>query len=77
MRWRPPQLKTKPDWQDRFKNIRIGKKGVEDTDTPENSTMSVPNYDEKIYLVNMKYDAEAKVSLHILTYMNMVYSITL
>ncbi|XVE50682.1 hypothetical protein DITRI_Ditri01bG0182900 [Diplodiscus trichospermus] len=60
-KWRPPNLGTKQEWQERFKNIRIGKKGVEDSEKVENSTMAVPFYDENIYLLNMKNDAEAKV----------------
>ncbi|XVE80413.1 hypothetical protein DITRI_Ditri14bG0137600 [Diplodiscus trichospermus] len=60
-RWRPANLGVKQEWQERFKNIRIGRKGVEDSDKVENSTMAVPFYDENIYLLNMKNDAEAKV----------------
>ncbi|XWS51841.1 hypothetical protein CRYUN_Cryun11dG0017200 [Craigia yunnanensis] len=48
-------------WQERFKNIRIGRKGVEDSEKVEYSTMAVPFYDENIYVLNMKNDAEAKV----------------
>ena len=61
MKWRPGPIKTKQDWQDRFRNIRIGRKGVEDTEKAENSTMSVPFYDENLYMLNMKNDLEAKV----------------
>lgn len=48
LRWRPPPIKTKHDWQDRFKNIRIRKKGVEDTEKAENSTMSFMVFDENL-----------------------------
>ncbi|XP_022151309.1 uncharacterized protein LOC111019274 isoform X2 [Momordica charantia] len=59
-RWRPSNIGTKHDWQDKFKNIRIGRKAVEDTEKVENPTMSVPFYDENLYLLNMKNDIEAK-----------------
>ncbi|GAV72901.1 Rab3-GTPase_cat domain-containing protein [Cephalotus follicularis] len=59
-RWRPAHIGTKQDWQDRFKNIRIGRKGVEDQDKVENSAMAVPVYDENLYILNMKNDLEAK-----------------
>ncbi|OMO83495.1 Rab3 GTPase-activating protein catalytic subunit [Corchorus capsularis] len=59
-RWKPTNLGTKQEWQERFKNIRIGRKGVEDSDKVENSTMAVPFYDENLYLLNAKNDAEAK-----------------
>ncbi|XVF77405.1 hypothetical protein PTKIN_Ptkin14bG0040400 [Pterospermum kingtungense] len=59
-RWRAANLGTKQEWQERFKNIRIGRKGVEDSEKGENSTMAVPFYDENIYLLNMKNEAEAK-----------------
>nr|GMC46398.1 rab3 GTPase-activating protein catalytic subunit [Ipomoea batatas]GME03342.1 rab3 GTPase-activating protein catalytic subunit [Ipomoea batatas] len=38
LRWKPPQIKAKQDWQDRLKSIRIGKREAEDT---ENSTMGL------------------------------------
>lgn len=71
IRWRPANIVTKQDWQDRFKNIRIGKRGAENhTEKVENSAMAVPFYDENLYILNMKNDAEAKVrdTLHIVMY---------
>ncbi|XP_038905830.1 uncharacterized protein LOC120091781 [Benincasa hispida] len=59
-RWRPSNIGTKQDWQDKFKNIRIGKKAAEETEKVENPTMAVPFYDENLYLLNMKNDIEAK-----------------
>ncbi|GAY46457.1 hypothetical protein CUMW_097230 [Citrus unshiu] len=47
-KWRPACIGTKQDWQDRFKNIRIGRKGVEETEKVENSTMAAPFYDDNI-----------------------------
>ncbi|XP_068338219.1 uncharacterized protein [Pyrus communis] len=58
--WRPPNIGTKQDWQDRFRNIGLGKKGGEDTEKAEYSSMAVPFYDENMYLLNMKNDTEAK-----------------
>ncbi|KAJ6728181.1 RAB3 GTPASE-ACTIVATING PROTEIN CATALYTIC SUBUNIT [Salix koriyanagi] len=66
MRWRPGNIGTSLDWQDRFKNtIRLGGKRVPDSSNnnkAENSTMAIPFYDENIYLLNMKNDEEAKGS---------------
>ncbi|XP_062077673.1 uncharacterized protein LOC133782393 [Humulus lupulus] len=61
LKWRPAPIKTKQDWQDRFRNIRIGRKGVEDTEKPKHSTM-VPFYDENLYMLNMKNDLELKAA---------------
>ncbi|KAJ7960793.1 rab3 GTPase-activating protein catalytic subunit [Quillaja saponaria] len=60
-KWKPPQIGTKQDWQDRFKNIRIGRKEVEDTDKVVTTAMAVPFYDENLILLNMKNDHDAKV----------------
>ncbi|GMI63762.1 hypothetical protein like AT5G55060 [Hibiscus trionum] len=60
-RWKPSNLGTKQEWQERFRNIGIGRKGVEDSEEVEISIMAVPFYDENIYLLNMKNDTEAKL----------------
>ncbi|MBA0625422.1 hypothetical protein Godav_010621, partial [Gossypium davidsonii] len=60
-RWRPSNLGTKQEWQERFRKLRIGRKGIEDTEKVEISIMAVPFYDENIYLLNMKNDTEAKL----------------
>lgn len=64
MRWRPGKIGTKLDWQDRFKNtIRLGgKRGPDNNNKAENSTMALPCYDENLYLLNMKNEEEAKGS---------------
>ncbi|KAJ9182646.1 hypothetical protein P3X46_006616 [Hevea brasiliensis] len=63
LRWRPAHIGTKQEWQDRLKNIRIGKKGAENnTEKVENPNMAVPFYDENLYILNMKNDVEAKGS---------------
>lgn len=61
-RWRPAHIGTKQDWQDRFKNIRIGRKVVENPEKVDNSAMAVPFYDENVYLLKMKNDLESKGS---------------
>ncbi|KAF8009139.1 hypothetical protein BT93_J0201 [Corymbia citriodora subsp. variegata] len=64
LRWKPPPitLGTKQDWQDRLRNIRIGRKGADDTEKSENSKMSFPIFDENLYIVNEKSDAESRGS---------------
>ena len=69
-RWRPPNIGTKQEWQDRkqewqdrLRNIGKGKKGVEETEKAEYLSMAVPYYDENLYILNMKNDMEAKVIL--------------
>lgn len=62
LRWRPTHIGTKQEWQDRLKNIRIGKKGAENhTEKVEETIMDIPFYDENMYIVYMKNDVEAKV----------------
>ncbi|KAJ4844395.1 hypothetical protein Tsubulata_002359 [Turnera subulata] len=61
LRWRPSNIGTKQEWQDRFKNIRIGKRGAESpTEKTENPAMAIAFYDENAYILYMKNDAEAK-----------------
>ena len=66
MRWTPSLTGTKQDWQDRFRSIKFGRKGIEDTEKVENAAMSVPFYDENLYLLNVKNDLEAKVAFYML-----------
>ncbi|XP_047342285.1 rab3 GTPase-activating protein catalytic subunit isoform X3 [Impatiens glandulifera] len=47
---KPAPLTTKQDWQERFRNFRIGKKGIEDTESPGNSNMSFAIFDTNLYL---------------------------
>ncbi|XP_034678851.1 uncharacterized protein LOC117909054 isoform X3 [Vitis riparia] len=61
-RWRSPQKVTKQDWHDRLKNIRIGKKGVDNTEKSDNSTMSFHIFDENLYPKSPKSTSEAKGS---------------
>ncbi|RDX94350.1 Rab3 GTPase-activating protein catalytic subunit [Mucuna pruriens] len=62
IRWRPPHIGIKQDWQDRIKNLRRGRKEVEDTDKVGDANMAIPFYDENLYLLNVKNDLEAKAS---------------
>ncbi|KAK8527210.1 hypothetical protein V6N13_085063 [Hibiscus sabdariffa] len=59
-KWMPANLGTKQEWHERFKNIRLGRKGVEDPEKLENSTMAVAFYDENLYVFKVKNDTEAK-----------------
>ncbi|KAI9108493.1 hypothetical protein K1719_020377 [Acacia pycnantha] len=61
-KWRPPHISIKQDWQDKIKNIRIGRKEVEDTDKVGDTAMTFPIYDENLYILNMKNDIETKAS---------------
>ncbi|KAK1407020.1 hypothetical protein QVD17_38630 [Tagetes erecta] len=49
-RRRPEPIKTKQDWQERFKNIRFGKKGVQEADKSDDATMSFSIFDENVFL---------------------------
>ncbi|XP_044480912.1 rab3 GTPase-activating protein catalytic subunit-like [Mangifera indica] len=59
---KPASLGTKQDWQDRLRNIRIGRRGAEEPDKVDSTTMAAPCYDENLYLLNLKNDLEAKGS---------------
>lgn len=61
IKWRPPNLGIKQDWQDKIKNIRIGRKEAEDSDKTGDANMAIPFYDENLYMLNVKNDLEAKV----------------
>ncbi|KAF5807449.1 putative Rab3 GTPase-activating protein catalytic subunit [Helianthus annuus] len=49
-RWRPEPIKTKHDWQERFKNMRFGKKGVQEADKSDDATMSFTMFDDNVLL---------------------------
>ncbi|KAL8509924.1 hypothetical protein ACS0TY_016952 [Phlomoides rotata] len=53
-RVRPKPIKTKQDWHERLRNIRIGKKGADDSSTPDNSTMAYAIFDENLYLMDVR-----------------------
>ncbi|KAK7276857.1 hypothetical protein RIF29_18003 [Crotalaria pallida] len=61
-KWIPQHIGIKQDWQDRIKNIRIGKKEAEDIDKVGDANMAIPFYDENLFTLNMKNDLEAKAS---------------
>ncbi|KAL5177994.1 Rab3 GTPase-activating protein catalytic subunit [Glycine soja] len=63
IKWRPPHIGTKQDWQDRINNMRKGRKEVEVTDKVGDVSMaSAPFYDENMYILNVKNDLDAKAS---------------
>ncbi|KAK7333479.1 hypothetical protein VNO80_30253 [Phaseolus coccineus] len=63
LKWRPPHIGTKRDWQDKINNIRKGRKEVEVTDKVGDINMaSAPFYDENSYILNVKNDLDAKAS---------------
>lgn len=62
IKWRPKNIGIKQDWQDKFKNIRLGRKEAEDTDKIGDANMAIPFYDENLYILNVKNDLEAKAS---------------
>ncbi|GAU18100.1 hypothetical protein TSUD_52110 [Trifolium subterraneum] len=64
IKWRPKNIGIKQDWQEKFRNIRIGRKEVEaeDTDKVGDANMAIPFYDENLYILNVKNDLEAKAS---------------
>ncbi|KAL0320812.1 UNVERIFIED_CONTAM: Rab3 GTPase-activating protein catalytic subunit [Sesamum radiatum] len=66
VRPRPSPIKTKRDWHERFRNIRIGKRGPEDSRKTDNSTMAYAIFDDNLYLkgnkeVSDKNDSEDQV----------------
>ncbi|XP_049374619.1 uncharacterized protein LOC125839664 isoform X1 [Solanum verrucosum] len=61
-RRRPPPIKAKQDWQERFKNIRIGKKGTEGTDKAESPGMAYAIFDENICFMSEREIPDSKDS---------------
>ncbi|KAI4388375.1 hypothetical protein MLD38_000709 [Melastoma candidum] len=55
-RWRTPPITIgkKQDWQDKLKNIRIGRKGADDCEKADGSRMSFAIHDENLYTLNEK-----------------------
>ncbi|XP_071692950.1 uncharacterized protein [Rutidosis leptorrhynchoides] len=48
-KWRPEPIKTKQDWQERFKNIRFMKKGAQEGDKTDDNTTSFPTFDGNMF----------------------------
>ncbi|XP_006346203.1 rab3 GTPase-activating protein catalytic subunit [Solanum tuberosum] len=61
-RRRPPPIKAKQDWQERFKNIRIGKRGTEGTDKAESPGMAYAIFDENICFMSERAIPDSKDS---------------
>ncbi|CAN4104000.1 unnamed protein product [Withania somnifera] len=59
---RPPPIKAKQDWQERFKNIRIGKRGAESTDKAESPGMAYAIFDENICFMSEREIPDSKES---------------
>ncbi|KAL3639978.1 hypothetical protein CASFOL_014946 [Castilleja foliolosa] len=66
---RPKPIKTnsKVDWHERLRNIRMGKRGAQDSEKPDNSTMAYAIFDENLYMMGEREfsnskDSEAGVS---------------
>ncbi|XP_042065776.1 rab3 GTPase-activating protein catalytic subunit-like [Salvia splendens] len=49
-RVRPQPIKTKHDWHEKLRNLRLGKKGAEDSMKPDNSTMAYAIFDDNLYM---------------------------
>ncbi|CAH2069908.1 unnamed protein product [Thlaspi arvense] len=60
--WRTAHIRKTQEWQNKLKNLRIGRKEVEDKDKVEDPTMAAPFYDENLYILKAKQDQEAKAS---------------
>ncbi|KAL2476335.1 hypothetical protein Adt_37071 [Abeliophyllum distichum] len=61
-RGRPALIKTKQNWHERLRNIRIGKKGAEDIEKTDNSTMAYALFDEKLYFMREREISESEDS---------------
>ncbi|KAL3503534.1 hypothetical protein ACH5RR_037983 [Cinchona calisaya] len=62
-RWRPAPIKTKHDWQERFRNLRIGKRSAEETEKAENSTMAYALFDENLCFMSEREMKDSKLAL--------------
>ncbi|GAA0148544.1 GTPase-activating protein [Lithospermum erythrorhizon] len=62
LRRRPAPIKTKYDWHQKFKNIRIGKKLAEDSGMSENSPTAPVNFDENLYMARERELPQPTVS---------------
>ncbi|KFK27109.1 hypothetical protein AALP_AA8G335500 [Arabis alpina] len=60
--WRTAHIRKKQEWQNKLKNLRIGKKEVEDQEKVEDTAMAAPFYDENLFILKAKQDQEAKAS---------------
>uniref|UniRef100_A0A1J3CX78 Rab3 GTPase-activating protein catalytic subunit n=1 Tax=Noccaea caerulescens TaxID=107243 RepID=A0A1J3CX78_NOCCA len=60
--WRTAHIRKTQEWQNKLKNLRIGKKGVEEQEKVEDLTMAAPFYDENFFILKAKQEQEAKAS---------------
>ncbi|XP_071907560.1 uncharacterized protein [Coffea arabica] len=61
-RRRPAPIKTKHDWQERFRNLRIGRRGAEEADKAENPTMAYALFDENICFASEREVKDSKMN---------------
>ncbi|KAK4714921.1 hypothetical protein R3W88_020828 [Solanum pinnatisectum] len=61
-RRRPPPINAKQDWQERFKNIKIGKRGTEGTNKAESPGMAYAIFDENICFMSEREIPDSKDS---------------
>ncbi|CAI9757011.1 unnamed protein product [Fraxinus pennsylvanica] len=61
LRSRPAPIKTKQDWHERLRNIRIGKKGAEDSEKTENSIVYAI-FDENLYFMSEREISESEAA---------------
>ena len=61
-RVRPQPIKTKQDWHEKLRNLRLGKKGSEDSAKPDNSTMAYTIFDDNLYMVHERGFSQPNVS---------------
>lgn len=57
---RTEPIKVKQDWQEKLKNIRIGKRGVQEPERTDNLTMSFAIFDENLYLPSSRDVPQSK-----------------
>ncbi|XP_013615901.1 PREDICTED: uncharacterized protein LOC106322438 isoform X1 [Brassica oleracea var. oleracea] len=63
--WRAAHTRKKKEWQNKLRNLRIGRKEVVEEDkekAEEDSAMALPFYDHNLYILKAKQEQEAKAS---------------
>lgn len=61
-RVRPRPIKTKQDWHEKLRNLRLGKKGAEDSGKPDSSTMAYAIFDDNLYMMHEREFSQSNVS---------------
>ncbi|KAH6795780.1 hypothetical protein C2S51_036766 [Perilla frutescens var. frutescens] len=60
-RVRPRPIKTKRDWHERLRNLRLGKKEAEDSGKHDNSTMAYAIFDENLYMMTERELSQSNI----------------